>query len=67
MRIVATTSLPLVDRPNDDRWNAARSCQKEKSDENSGHYVIASSRPPERRPLERRTLAPIVTCDCFTK
>ena len=31
----------------------------EKTDENSGHYVIASSRPPERRPLERRTLAPI--------
>ena len=31
----------------------------EKMDENSGHYVIASSRPPERRPLERRTLAPI--------
>ena len=29
------------------------------TDENSGHYVIASSRPPERRPLERRTLAPI--------
>ena len=23
----------------------------EKTDENSGHYVIASSRPPERRPL----------------
>ena len=33
--------------------------KKEKSDENSGHYVIASSRPPERRPLERRMLAPI--------
>ena len=33
--------------------------KKEKTDENSGHYVIASSRPPERRPLERRTLAPI--------
>ena len=32
--------------------------KKEKMDENSGHYVIASSRPPERRPLERRTLAP---------
>ena len=32
--------------------------EKEKTDENSGHYVIASSRPPERRPLERRTLAP---------
>ena len=31
---------------------------EEKTDENSGHYVIASSRPPERRPLERRTLAP---------
>ena len=25
--LVATTSLPAVDRPNDDRWNAARSCQ----------------------------------------
>ena len=33
--------------------------KKENTDENSGHYVIASSRPPERRPLERRTLAPI--------
>ena len=35
-----------------------RGKKKEKTDENSGHYVIASSRPPERRPLERRTLAP---------
>ena len=26
--IVATTSLPAVYRPNDNRWNAARSCQK---------------------------------------
>ena len=33
--------------------------KKENTDENSGHYVVASSRPPERRPLERRTLAPI--------
>ena len=33
---------------------------KENTNENSGHYVIASSRPPERRPLERRTLAPKV-------
>ena len=33
--------------------------KQEKTDENSGHYVIASSRSPERRPLERRTLAPI--------
>ena len=27
MEIVATTSLPAVDRPNADRWNATRSCQ----------------------------------------
>ena len=27
MKIVATLSLPAVDHPNDDRWNAARSCQ----------------------------------------
>ena len=33
--------------------------KKEKTDENSGHYVIASSWLPERRPLERRTLVPI--------
>jgi len=29
MKIVATTSLPAVDRPNADRWNAARSRQKD--------------------------------------
>ena len=59
MKIVATTSLPAVDRPNADRWNAARSRQKrEKNGVFSGHYVIASSLPPERRPLERRTLVP---------
>ena len=34
--------------------------KKEKTDEKSGHYVIASSRLPERRPLERQTLAPIL-------
>ena len=34
----------------------------EENRENSGHYGIASSRPPERRPLERRTLVPIVCC-----
>ena len=28
MEIVTTTSLPAVDHPNADRWNAARSCQK---------------------------------------
>ena len=26
-KIVTTTSLPVVDRPNADRWNAARSRQ----------------------------------------
>ena len=34
--------------------------KREKTDDYSGHYVIASSRPPERRPLERRTLVPIL-------
>ena len=34
--------------------------KKEKTDENSDHYVIASSRPPERQPLDCRTLAPKV-------
>ena len=33
--------------------------KEENTDESSGHYVVASSRPPERRPLERRTLVPI--------
>ena len=33
---------------------------KEKTDENSGHYVIASSQRPERQPLEHRTLVPIL-------
>ena len=32
----------------------------EKTVENSGHYLIASSQPPECRPLERRTLMPII-------
>ena len=31
--------------------------KREKIDDYSCHYVIASSRPPKRRPLERRTLA----------
>ena len=34
--------------------------REEKAGDYSGHYVIASSRPPERRPLERRTLVPKV-------
>ena len=44
MELVATMSLPAVDRQNADRWNAARSRQKrEMTDDYSGHYVIASS------------------------
>ena len=31
MKIKATTSLQAVDRPNDDRWTAARSCQNSKA------------------------------------
>jgi len=65
--VIASSLPPERLHPNDDHWNAARSCQKKKkgkkreenTDENSGHYVIASSRPPKRRPLEGRTLAPI--------
>ena len=33
--LVATTSLPAVYCPNDERWNAARSCQN--NDVYSGH------------------------------
>ena len=31
MKIVATTSLPAVDRPNANRWNAERSCKYQPS------------------------------------
>ena len=34
---------------------------EKKTDENSGHYIIASSRQPERRPLERRPLVQKLT------
>ena len=47
MRIVATMSLPAVDRLNDtvQRTTTGKTqlVPKEKTDENSGHYVIASS------------------------
>ena len=38
--------------------------KREKNGVFSGHYVIASSLPPERRPLERRTLVPIPYRSC---
>ena len=34
--------------------------EEQNTDENRGHYVIASNRPPEHRPLERRTLVPML-------
>ena len=52
MKIVATTSLPAVDRPNADRWNAARSRQKKKKEKIMTFIAannVVASRPPERR------------------
>ena len=40
MKIVATTSLPAVDRPNADRWNAARSRQYLQETSVSGQGVV---------------------------
>ena len=39
MKIVATTSLPAVDRPNADRWSATRSRQ------NAGHNMAIVGEP----------------------
>ena len=46
MEIVATTSLPAVDRPNADRWNAARSRQNVKTAK-KGDFV------PQNSPLRK--------------
>merc|ERR1719312_1078638 len=51
-------STPSMRKGRDGEKNEKKK-KKENTDENSGHYVVASSRPPERRPLERRTLAPM--------
>ena len=42
--------------------NGGKKRKKEKTDGDSGHYIIASSRPPKRQQLERRTLVPIGLC-----
>ena len=42
----------------DDGEKKRKEKRKEKNVVFSGHYVIASSLPPEPRPLERRTLLP---------
>ena len=49
-----TTSM----RKGRDRGKNKGGGHQEKTDDYSGHYVIAGSRPPERRPLERRMLVP---------
>ena len=62
--LVATTSLPAVYRLNGYAQTMTagtlhtRAKRKKKNGVFSGHYVIASSLPPEQRPLERRTLVP---------
>ena len=54
MKILATTSLPAVDRPNADRWNAARSRQKlhlTGSDLTLGHPLGTALTPIRRPPV----------------
>ena len=46
-------------RDGEKKTGKKRGKKEEKTDDYNGHYVIASGRPGERRPLERRTLAPI--------
>ena len=47
--LVATTSLPAVDRPNADRWNAARFCQNWKIMTFIVATNVVASQPPEHR------------------
>ena len=48
-------------RKGPDGGNGEKKENKEKTDDYSGHYVIASSRSAVRRPLERRMLVSIGT------
>ena len=55
-------------RKEDDRKKEKKKKKRRKEEKNgvfSGHYVIASSLPPERRPLESRTLVPKFTFYCI--
>ena len=58
--VIASSLPPERLRPNDDRWNAARSCQKRKK---IMTFIVATTSLPVDRPnadrLERRTLVPI--------
>ena len=49
-------STPSMRKVDDGEKKKKRNEKKEKNVVFSGHYVIASSRPPGRRPLERRML-----------
>ena len=57
-------STPSMRKVDDGEKKEKKKEKKEKREKNvvfSGHYVIASSLPPEHRPLERRTLVPILS------
>ena len=45
-------------RDGGEKWKKKKWNEKENNGGNSGHYVVARSLPPERQPLERRTLVP---------
>ena len=52
-------STPSMRKGRDGGKNGEKKKKREKTDDYSGHYVIVSSQPPERRPLECRMLVPI--------
>ena len=54
-------STPSMRKGRDGGRKKTGKIKGEKTDDYSGHYVIASSRPPEPRQLERRTLVPIIS------
>ena len=60
MIIVATTSLPAVDRPNADRWNAARSCQLFEASSTSNVTVSVHTLCNQFRGLEGQSIDHIV-------
>ena len=45
MRILATTSLPAVDRPNAGRWNGAHSCQQVGTDLTQDGWEQTNTKP----------------------
>ena len=61
--LVATTSLPAVDRPNADRWNAARSCQKKRMVKKEVHYRHCQSMKGDQlqMPTARANSGPLMS------